>query len=81
MIFACIYECTMLLIYLFGDSCKNYLPYIPIPRKSVVRTMFPIYPDDFTKLSFQVLLRAIFLNNFKAYLCPWFTYQLPLSTN
>jgi len=63
MIFACIFECTILLIYLFADSCKNHLPYIPIPRKSVVRTMFPIYPDDYMKLPFQLLLKAIFLTS------------------
>ena len=63
MIFACIYECTILLIYLFADHYKNHLPYIPIPRKSVVRTMFPIYPDGHMKLSFQVLLKAIFLTS------------------
>ena len=63
MIFACIYECMILLIYLFTDSCKNHLPYIQIPRTSVVRTMFPIYPDDYMKHSFQVLLKAIFLDS------------------
>jgi len=64
MIFTCIYERTTPLIHLCADSCKNHFPYIAIHRKSVARTMLPIYPDDYIKLSFQVLLKAIFLTTF-----------------
>ena len=40
-----------LLIYLFADHCKNHLHYIQCLRKSVVRKMFPIHPDDFMEIN------------------------------
>jgi len=66
----------LLMIYVFADSCKNHLYYIPIPHKSMVRTMFPIYPD--MKLSFQVLLKAIFLTS--PFTISWWSEQWCLSS-